>query len=101
MMVLNNKIPSDINQWHVEYDQNGFLKNENWLKESYPTEDILQLSHVYEDGPILDVGFYGGKFKIYVIYDKDWDNPKEFFESSDPEIVTNKVYEFLNKYANG
>ena len=101
MMALNDKVPSDINQWHVDYDQNEFLKNENWLKDAYPTEDILQLSHVYEDGPIIDVGFYVEKFKIYVIYDKDWDNPKEIFESSDPEDVTEKVYEFLNKYAKG
>ncbi len=58
-MVLKDKIPSNINQWHVDHDQNEFFKNENWLTEAYPTEDILQLSHVYVDRPIIDVGFYG------------------------------------------
>jgi len=100
-MVLNDKIPNDINKWHVNYDQNDFLKNVNWLKDAFPTEDILQLRHVYVDGPILDVGFYEDRIKIYIIYDKDWDNPKEIFESSDPEIITVKVYEFITKYANG
>lgn len=100
-MSHNNKISANINQWHVDYDQNEFLKDENWLKDSYPTEDILQLSHIDIDGPILDVGFYRDSFKIFIIYDKDWENPKEVFESSDPDIVSNKVYEYIDKYANG
>ena len=100
-MIRNTKIPGDINQWHVDHDQNGFLKNENWLKDAYPTEDILQLSHVFGDGPILDVGFYTDRFKVYIIYDKDWENPREVFESSDPEVVSEKVYEFIRKYAGG
>ena len=100
-MVLNDKIPNNINQWHVDYGQNEFLTNKNWLKDAFPTEDILQLSHIYRDGPVLDVGFYEDRFKIYIIYDKDWENPKEVFESSNPEIVTENVYELLEKYANG
>ena len=100
-MVLNNKISKNINQWQIDYDQNEFLKDENWLKNSYTTEDILQLSHIDTDGLILDVGFYGDRFKILIIYNKDWENPKEVFESSNPDIVSNKVYEFINKYANG
>ncbi len=100
-MILNDNIPNEINQWHINFDHNKFFINENWLKHAYPTEDILQLSHVYEGGYIIDVGFYGEIFKIYIISDKDWDNPKEIFESSDPETVTEKVYEFIIKYADG
>ncbi|WP_370003324.1 hypothetical protein, partial [Winogradskyella sp.] len=66
-MIKNSKISSNINQWNIEYDQNEFVSNENWLVTAEKTEDILQLSHVYEEGPILDVGFYRKNYKIYVI----------------------------------
>ena len=94
-MTTNNKISSHIKQWHIEYDQNGFLSNEDWLLTADKTEDILQLSHVYQEGLILDVGFYQTSYKIYVIFKNDWDNPKEVFESNDTELVTNKLIKFI------
>ncbi|WP_369996239.1 hypothetical protein [Winogradskyella sp.] len=100
-MIKNSKISSNINQWNIEYDQNEFVSNENWLVTAEKTEDILQLSHVYEEGPILDVGFYRKNYKIYVIYNNDWDNPKEVFESNITESITDKLYELIDKYANG
>ncbi|WP_100616392.1 hypothetical protein [Confluentibacter citreus] len=100
-MIKNSKISSNINQWNIEYDQNGFMLNENWLVTAEKTEDILQLSHIYEEGPILDVGFYRENYKIYVIYDNDWEKPKEVFESNKKEFIEDKFYELIDKYANG
>ena len=100
-MILNKQIPNEISQWQAEHNQNEFLTNENWLRDAYPTEDILQIQHKTSDGPVLDVGFYGSKYKIYVIYDQDWDNPAEVFESADSDLVSGKVYELLKEYADG
>lgn len=100
-MVLNKKISDSIDQWHVEFDLNGFVHDEHWLKNADRTEDILQLRHVFGDGPVLDVGYYGDRYRIYLIYDMDWDHPAEVFESTDPEVVANMVYEFMDKYATG
>lgn len=100
-MIKNSKISNNINQWHIEYDQNGFVSDENWLVTAEKTEDILKLSHVYEEGPILNVGFYTDNYKIYVIYDNDWDKPNEVFESQKIEFIEDKLYELIDKYANG
>lgn len=97
---MNPKITSNINQWYIEYDQNQFITNENWLINAVKTEDILQLNHITKEGPILDVGFYVEYYKIYIIYDNDWENPKEIFESQNTKLIENKVYEWINKYAN-
>jgi hypothetical protein len=99
-MIKNSKISNNINQWNIEYDQNGFVSDENWLVTAEKTEDILQLSHIYQEGPILDVGFYRENYKIYVIYENDWDKPKEVFESQKTEFIEDKLYELINKYAN-
>ena len=99
-MIKNSKISSNINQWNIEYDQNGFVSDENWLISAEKTEDILQLSYIYQEGPILDVGFYTDNYKIYVIYDNDWDKPKEVFESQKTEFIEEKLYELIDKYAN-
>ncbi|WP_299436691.1 hypothetical protein [uncultured Maribacter sp.] len=48
----------------------------------------------------MDVGFYRENYKIYVIYDNDWENPKEVFESQKTELIENKVYEWIDKFAN-
>ncbi len=47
-------------------DLNGILEYtlENWLVTAKKTEDILQLSHIYQEEPILDVGFYTKNYKI-------------------------------------
>ena len=100
-MIKNRKISRNINQWNIDYDQNGFVSNEDWLLTAEKTEDILQLSHIYDEGPILDVGFYVKNFKIYVIYNYDWEKPAEIFESVQPELVSDKLYELIDKYANG
>ena len=100
-MIKNSKISSNINQWNIKYDQNGFVSNENWLITAEKTEDILQLSHIYEEGPILDVGFYSKNYKVYIIYDNDWEKPKEIFESQKIELIENKIYEWIDKYASG
>lgn len=99
-MIKNSKISSHIKQWNIEYDQNGFVSDENWLVTAEKTEDILQLSHIDVEGLILDVGFYTYHYKIFVIYQNDWDQPKEVFESKIAELVMEKLYEFIDKYAN-
>jgi hypothetical protein len=76
------------------------VSDENWLVTAEKTEDILQLSHIYQDGPILDVGFHTENYKIYVIYDNDWDEPKEVFESQKTEFIEDKLYELIDKYTN-
>lgn len=98
-MIKNSKISSHIKQWNIEYDQNGFVSDENWLVTAEKTEDILQLSHIDVEGLILDVGFYTYHYKIFVIYQNDWDQPKEVFESKIAELVMEKLYEFIDKYA--
>ncbi|WP_299385579.1 hypothetical protein [uncultured Lacinutrix sp.] len=100
-MINNSKISKNINQWHIEYDQNEFLSNENWLATAEKAEDILQLSYINKKGPILDVGFYRECYKIYVIYNNDWEKPKEVFESNKTEFIESKLYELIDKYANG
>jgi len=99
-MIKNSKISSNINQWNIEYDQNEFISNKNWLVTAEKTEDILKLSHIYQEGPILHVGFYKENYKIYVIYDNDWEKPKEVFESQKTEFLEDKLYEWIDKYAN-
>lgn len=99
-MIKNSKIPRNITRWKIEYDQNGFVSDENWLVTAEKTEDILLLKHINQEGPILDVGFYRENYKIYVIYDNDWDNPNEIFVSKITESVTEKLYELIDKYAN-
>ena len=75
--------------WNIEYDQSGFTLNTDWLILAKKTEDILQLGHIYADGPILDVGFYEKSYKVYIIYNNDWDKPTEVFESQETELIAN------------
>jgi hypothetical protein len=64
---MNHDLPADINLWHIEHNPYGFASNENWLETAAKTEDILQLAHVYTDGPVIDVGFYADRFKVLII----------------------------------
>jgi len=98
---MNLDLPPEINQWHVEYDPYGFTKSANWLSSAEKTEDILQLAHIYADGPIVDVGFYSGLFKVLIIRDSDWDNPYESFASTSFLEITTWLYSALQRYANG
>ena len=99
-MIKNSKISSNINQWNIEYDQNRFVDNENWLVSAEKTEDILQLSNIFKENVIIDIGFYSENYKIYVIYNNDWDNPKEVFESNKTELIEYKLNKLIDKYAN-
>lgn len=99
-MKINNKdIPDSIEKWTNTFDSNNFLTDSEWLNKAELTEDILQLEHVDSNGPAIDVGFYNKTFKIYVIYNSDWENPKELFESDSIEFINNKIYELIDKYA--
>ena len=100
-MDLNPKISDWINMWNIEFDPYGFLKNENWLEGSALTEDILQIHQIYADGPILDVGWYEGKYRVVVVQEDSWDNPIEILESNQPPKIKDAVYSWLNKYQNG
>ena len=101
IMTTNRKITSDINQWHVDHDPYGFIQSEEWLLKAEKTEDILQLQHVYADGPILDVGWYNGVFRVMVILNDNWEQPIEQAESKSESVVSEIVYKFMGKYANG
>jgi hypothetical protein len=98
---MNTDLPPAINQWHVEYDPFGFTKSSGWLTSAEKTEDILQLAHIYGDGPIVDVGFYSGLFKVLVIRNNDWDDPHESFASASTKEITTWLYTALDRYANG
>ncbi len=100
MTVKNKDIPDSINQWHVEFDPYGFTDDVNWLEKAEKTEDILQLQHVYDDGPIIDVGFYNGIYKLVAVLKDDWDHPLDKFDSTSVQEITKKTYELMTKYEN-
>ncbi|MDE5558688.1 MAG: hypothetical protein K2J32_13560 [Ruminococcus sp.] len=41
--------------------------------ETYLDEDMLQVE--YPENLILDAGFYGGTFVVYIIWDNNWQSP--------------------------
>ena len=97
----NSNIPASVNQWNVEFDPYEFVEKENWLEEAAKVEDILQIEHVYGDGPVIDVGYYNGKYQGFLILANDWKNPLDSVKSESPKEVSDKVYEWLVKYDNG
>lgn len=98
---MNFRLPSTINQWHVEFDPYGFAHDADWLKQAERTEDILQLVHVCSDGPIIDLGFYSHSYRVHVIRNKNWECPVEVFESKSEREIENWIYSALERYANG
>lgn len=100
-MISNKHISDSINQWSIEYDPYGFAKEELWLEGAELTGDILQLQHIYDNGPVLDVGWYDGVYRAVVIIDKDWENPIEVIESTGTSKITKALYSWLTKYENG
>lgn len=98
---MNPDLPSAINQWHIVFDPYGFSLKSSWLEDAEKTEDILQLAHVYDNGPVIDVGFYRNRYKVYVIKDQDWDEPIEEFESRSCDKIVQWVYHALSCYENG
>lgn len=99
-MILNSKITSDINQWHIAHDPYGFTQNEDWLRKAEKTEDILQLQHVYAEGPILDVGWYNGIYRAVIVVEENWEEPIEKVESESENVVSDMVYKWLGQFAN-
>lgn len=97
---MNLRIPNSINQWLIEFDPYGFTREEGWLESAEKTEDILQLAHVYADGPIIDVGWYAGLFRAVVVRG-DWTKPIETVESKDAALIEITVYKWLSEYENG
>lgn len=49
--------------------------------DNYKHEDMLQVS--YHPSFILDMGWYGDKYIIYIVRDHDWDNPIFLFSAVD------------------
>jgi len=98
---MNHELPPEINQWHIEYDPYGFTQRTDWLTSAERSEDILQLAHIYADGPIIDVGFYSGLFKVLIIRDSNWDNPHESYESDSSSEARPWLYSAIKRYANG
>ncbi len=98
---MNPEIGAAINQFHVEHDPYGFVEDSNWLLNAAKVENILQLGHVYGDGPIIDVGFYGEFYRAVVIRDLDWERPVEQFESDDPAEINRWLLVAIDRYANG
>ena len=90
-----------MNQWDVRFDPYGFVEREDWIDVAEEVEDILQLQHVYKDGPIIDVGYYTDLFRIYVIEGQDWEHPIEVITIEDISEVSAVVYHLMDKYENG
>ena len=100
-MISNPEISDSINQWGIEFDPYGFTTKVNWLEDAEKVEDILQLQHVCANGPILDLGFYNGVYRVVIVFGQDWDNPIELAESSSVKEIKQKIYTWLAKYENG
>lgn len=98
---MNHRLPAAINNWHVRFDPYGFAIHADWLKQAEKTEDILQLAHVYSDGPIIDVGFYSHVFRVCIIRNGNWEDPIETFESRSEGDIEYWIYLALERYANG
>ena len=78
------------------------LFNDGWLDDQREEEDVLQLVHVNAKDLLINVGRYEeGVYKIHVVADQNWESPKAEFESTDLEVVNQKVYEFVKLYARG
>ncbi|RLE31265.1 MAG: hypothetical protein DRJ61_11585 [Acidobacteria bacterium] len=99
-MGKNSRIPESITSWIVSFDPYGFSSNENWLEEAEKVEDILQITQTSSDGLILDVGYYEKLYVAFVISNNDWENPVESIESASPIDISNRIYEWIKKYAN-
>jgi len=60
------------------------------------TQDLLQIEFDYSN-LIIDLGWYGeissnnGEFKVYVIENKDWDNPLKIEKSKSQKIINEKL----------
>jgi hypothetical protein len=98
---MNKFINSNINQFDIEWDPYGFTNNDKWFLDVEKTEDILQLAHIYSEGPIIDLGWYRNTFKIHVVKNCDWDNPVEVIENRTAEDSANNIYKLIDKYSNG
>lgn len=98
---MNFQIPDAINQWSIDHDPYEFIKTSDWLDLANKVEDILQISHVYADGPIIDVGYYSDNFVAQVIAHNNWVEPIEKFVSHDTNKINRWLHTMLKKYENG
>lgn len=83
------------------YDPNSeFEENLNY---EYLTEDLLQL-YIEKESITIDLGWYGnlskneGFFKIYVVKNKDWENPLEIIKSKSQAQTSIKLMALIEKY---
>lgn len=62
--------------------------------DTYKHEDMLQVS--YHSNYILDMGWYGDKYIIYIIQDCDWDNPLYMFSTLDEKELKQIILKCKN-----
>lgn len=66
------------------FDQSDLLK-----------EDILQVQ--YSDDLLLDVGFYGKQYKIFVIKNLNWEEPIVVSTAADFNAMLRKLQKVINE----
>lgn len=82
------------------YDpENEFTPEKNLF---YLTEDLLQIEFI-KLNLILDLGWYGdigtnkGSFKIFLIKNKDWENPIKIESSKSQKVINTKLNTILDE----
>ena len=62
--------------------------------DSYKHEDMLQVN--YPPNYILDMGWYGDKYIIYIVRDHDWDDPLYMFSAVDEKELMHIMFKCIN-----
>lgn len=98
---MNSSLSTNIHQFDIDWDPYGFMDDDEWFLKVEKTEDILKLSHINANGPIIDFGWYGSSYKIFVIETFHWDEPVEIIETKDIKEAARLINSLIDKYANG
>ncbi len=58
-------------------------------QEDFLDEDILQIE--FPNKVVVDLGWYGGDFAVYVIQAGDWGSPVKEYRFRDPELIYSRL----------
>ncbi len=74
-----NQNHKEENFWNQFDSSGGIVK----YSDTVLKEDMFQAE--YPGGILLDVGYYQDRFKIYLIFEYDWEHPLAVYECESPE----------------
>ena len=97
---MNAQIGDAFNQWDVDFDPYGFVERTDWAQHVNPSEDLLQVGHVYGE-LIIYVGCANGVYTASVVAFPNWWSPIESYETTDYTAINIQVCKWMAKYANG